>query len=131
MSYHLSFWRAQNENWTQIKHKMYTLGVVGLFSMMIFAFYKYLFLLDPLPLFTISLLLKIVNQVRHPPTFSAEFTKSSVCFFCKFPWAFLYNCRLVEQMSDYLCFSCTLTFEFLPKRQDWVARWLEVLNIPL
>ena len=62
---------------------MYTLGVVILFSMMIFAFYKYLFLLDPLPLFTISLLLKIVNQVRHPPTFSAEFTKSSVFFILK------------------------------------------------
>ena len=32
----------------------------------------------PLPLFTISLLFKIVIQVRYPPTFSAEFTKSSV-----------------------------------------------------
>ena len=62
---------------------MYTLGVVGLFSMMIFAFYKNLFLIDPLPLFTISLLLKIVNQARHPPPFSAKFTKSSVFFILK------------------------------------------------
>ena len=34
----------------------------------------------PLPLFTISLLFKIVIQVRYPPSFSAEFTKSSVFF---------------------------------------------------
>ena len=61
-------------------HQMYTLGVIELFSMIIFCFLQVSFSSRPLPLFTISLLFKIVIQVRYPPSFSAEFTKSSVFF---------------------------------------------------
>ena len=66
-------------------HQMYTLGVIELFSMIIFSFLQVSFSSRTLPLFTISLLFKIVIQVRYPPTFSAEFTKSSVYLFCKLP----------------------------------------------
>ena len=112
----MSLLRAQSENWTQIKHQMYTLRVIELFSMIIFSFLQVSFSSRPLPLFTISLLFKIVIQVRYPPSFSAEFTKSFVfVFFGKLPLVisqeslvkgFVFWCLPKSEYVNYLCALC-------------------------